>query len=134
MGRSEEPRFFAAGLTVVLAPWAWPQVRGWLRGAELIPLLPRAPQGHKETHVQTPGRAVPADLAEVGTCGDGGPWFVSHCLLKWLCSPLPRGEDRGVTQTGGGDGSALGGSAGRGAAVGCWLRDQQQTAQVLLNS
>lgn len=59
---------------------------------------PPAPQGHKETHVQTPGRAVPADPAEVGTCGDGGPWFVSYCLLKWLCSPLPRGEDRGVTQ------------------------------------
>lgn len=65
LGRSEEPRFFAAGLTVVLAPWAWPQVRGWLRGAELIPLLPRAPRGHKDTNVQTPGRAVPADPAEV---------------------------------------------------------------------
>lgn len=59
---------------------------------------PPAPQGHKETNVQTPARAVPADPAEVGSCGDGGPWFVSHCLLKWLCSPLPRDEDRGVTQ------------------------------------
>lgn len=69
-----------------------------LHGAELIPLLPRAPWGHKETNVQTPGRAVPADPAEVGTCGDGGPWFVSYCLLKWLCSPLPQGEECGVTQ------------------------------------
>lgn len=58
---------------MVLAPWAWPQVRGWLRGAELIPLLPRDTRRHTCRHQgvlfqQTRLKWVPVAMEAHGLC------------------------------------------------------------------